>query len=134
MYNTHNSNLTKYDPTKLSKAALDAFFNIGKLWGLTTDEEIILLGRPARSTFFKWKKERDGHLSKDTLERISYLLGIYKALHLLLSDEQSADSWPRKPNQAPLFNGQTALSKMLNGRVIDLADVRRYLDAERGGW
>ncbi len=119
-------------PEKLASTALNAFFNITELWHLTTEEEQILLGNPARSTFFKWKKERQGHLSRDTLERISYLLGIYKALQILLPSDDAVNEWPRKPNFAPLFNGGTALQKMLAGRVLDLADVRRYLDAERG--
>ena len=66
------------------------------------------------------------------LERISYLLGIYKALHILLPTEHAANAWLKKPNTAPLFAGQTALKKMLRGSIVDLADVRRYLDAQRG--
>jgi len=113
--------------------ALTAFFNITKRWGLSAEEEQILLGSPARSTFFKWKRERTGHLSRDTLERISYIMGIYKALRILLPSEKAANEWAKKPNTAPLFNGISALDKMLGGQVVDLADVRRYLDAERGG-
>ena len=120
------------DPTKLGGAALSAFFNLSKLWKLSAEQEQILLGNPPRSTFFKWKKEKQGHLSQDTLERISYLLGIYKSLQILLPSESAANEWPRKSNHAPLFNGRSALDKMLAGKVLDLADVRRYLDAERG--
>ena len=70
----------------------------------------------------------------DTLERISYLLGIFKALHVLLPDEYAADGWIKKPNAAPLFAGKRALDRMLSGRVSDLFVVRQYLDAQRGGW
>lgn len=122
----------KFNPEKINKTALDAYFSITSRWQLNTEEEQMLLGSPPRSTFFKWKKERQGHLTQDTLERISYIMGIYKALHILLPTKKSADEWPKKPNQAPLFNGQSALQKMLVGRVVDLADVRRFLDAERG--
>ena len=59
-------------------------------------------------------------------------MGIYKALHILLPSELAANDWIHKPNDAPLFNGKSALEKMLQGRVVDLVDVRRYLDAERG--
>jgi predicted secreted protein len=71
-------------------------------------------------------------LTPDTLERISYVLGIYKALRILIPNEKSANEWVHKSNAAALFNGSSALQKLMNGRVIDLADVRRYLDAERG--
>jgi hypothetical protein len=41
-------------------------------------------------------------------------------------------SWMRKANRA--FGGQSALERMLAGEILDLAAVRSYLDAERGGW
>jgi hypothetical protein len=122
----------RFDPERLSGTALDAFFSLAARWGLGTREQRTLLGSPPDSTFYKWKATREAKLSRDTLERISYLLGIYKALHILLPTGRAADDWIRKPNRAPLFNGRTALECMLSGSLIDLADVRRYLDAERG--
>ena len=95
---------------------------------------MVLLGQTARSTYFKWKKNPNTVLPKDTLERISYILGIYKALQLLLPDEQAADDWVKRPNAAPLFTGRSALDRMLSGQVADLFVVRQYLDAQRGGW
>jgi hypothetical protein len=123
----------EYDRKALSGPALRTFFRIAEAWDLTNDEQMILLGAQ-RSTFYKWKRERDGLLSKDTLERISYILGIYKALHILLPNDQAADTWIRRSNTAPLFGGKTALDRMLSGQVSDLYVVRRYLDAQRGGW
>ncbi len=93
-----------------------------------------LLGMTARSTFFKWKRDPGSVLPKDTPERISYILGIYKALQILLPDEEAADEWVRRPNTAPLFAGRSALDRMLSGHVADLFVVRQYLDAQRGGW
>lgn len=116
---------------KVYSTALTAFFNITIRWNLNYEQEQILLGSPARSTFFKWKRERNGHLSKDILERISYIIGIYKALHILLPNEKAADQWIKKTNTAPLFNERSALDKMLAGRIVDLADIRCYLDTER---
>jgi len=128
---------SKLSPEQFSATALTAFFNIAAAWGLTADDERTLLGSPPRSTFFKWKSERSAKLppklSQDTLERISYVMGIYKALHILLPTPEAADAWLKKPNLAPITNGKTALERMRGGKVIDLADVRRYLDAERGG-
>ena len=95
---------------------------------------MILLGVAARSTFFKWKKDPKVVLPRDTLERISYIVGVYKALQILLPDEKAADEWVRRPNAAPLFSGRSALDRMLSGQVADLFLVRQYLDAERGGW
>lgn len=122
-----------YDRKAMSGPALRTFFRIAEAWDLTNDEQIILLGTE-RSTYFKWKRERDGLLSRDTLERISYILGIYKALHILLPNDQAADTWVKRSNTAPLFGGKSAMDRMLSGRVSDLYVVRQYLDAQRGGW
>ena len=118
----------------LSGPALRSFFRVAELWDLTVDEQLTLLGLRSRSTYFKWKKDPAVQLPKDTLERISYLLGIYKALQILLPDEKAADTWVRQPNHASLFGGKSALSRMLSGHVSDLYVVRKYLDAQRGGW
>lgn len=118
----------------VSAAGLRAFANIARDWGLSTDEQMILLGAPGRSTYFKWKAAPDkAELRRDTLERLSYLLGIYKALQILLPDPTAADAWVKQPNSAPPFGGKTALDRMLAGNVGDLMAVRQYLDAQRGG-
>ena len=82
---------------------------------------------------FSGKNRAKGQLTRDTLERVSYILGIYKALQILLPDPAAADAWVRKPNTAPLFGGAAALQRMLSGNVADLYVVRQYLDAWRGG-
>jgi hypothetical protein len=91
-----------------------------------------LLGIGSRSTYFKWRREREPRLPRDTLERLSYLLGIYKSLQILLPDTRAADEWVRKPNDAAPFGGRSALERMLSGQVADLYVVRQYLDSERG--
>ena len=119
---------------RLSAAGLRAFARIAELWGLTVDEQLCLLGQPPRSTFFTWRKHPgQARLPRDTLERLSNLLGIYKSLQILLPDAAAADAWLRQPNLAPQFGGRPALQHMLAGNVTDLNDVRRYLDAVRGG-
>jgi len=124
------------DPKKLGRAGFASFLSIAEKWHLNTAQQLILLGNLPESTFFKYKnfvkEKQDFKLSKDLLERISYILGIYKALHILLPDEKSANEWIHKPNGAPLFNNDPALNKMLAGNVVDLADLRRYLDGQRG--
>ena len=119
----------------LSAAGLRAFFNIAQAWELSTDEQMVLLGAPGRSTFFKWKAAPQGaDLKRDTLERLSYVLGIYKALQILLPDSAASDAWVKRSNAAPLFGGKSALDRMLAGNIGDLLAVRQYLDARRGGW
>jgi hypothetical protein len=115
------------------QALLRTFFNVAEAWKLSAREAMTLLGLRSRSTYHVWKDGRSGPLPRDTLERISYVLGIFKALQMLLPSHESADAWIRKPNSAPLFGGQSALDRLLSGNVADLYEVRRYLDAQRGG-
>jgi hypothetical protein len=118
---------------EMARAGLRAFFRIAALWDLSVAEQLTLLGSPGRSTYFKWKKDGVDALPHDVLERISYMLGIWKALQILLPDEAAADSWVRRPNDATPFGGRSALDRMLSGNVADLYEVRRYLDSQRGG-
>ena len=118
----------------MAGAGLRAFERIAQAWNLNIEQQLCLLGQPPRSTYFAWRKQPDkASLSRDTLERLSNLLGIYKSLQILLPDATAADAWVNKPNSAPLFGGGTALSRMLAGNVSDLNLVRRYLDGVRGG-
>ena len=116
---------------KRNSVALKAFFGITAKWGLSSEQERTLLGI-SKATFYRWKHQMDGTLTADIIERISYILGIYKALRILLPSEKAADEWIHQPNSAHPFGGHSALEKLLKGHVVDLADVRRYLDAERG--
>lgn len=118
---------------ELGGPALRTFFRIADAWGLKTKDEMILLGGPPPSTFFQWKKQRNGALTRDVVERISHVIGIYKALAILFPQTDRADDWIRRPNTAPLFAGRCALDRMLSGNVSDLFVVRSYLDAQRGG-
>jgi hypothetical protein len=111
-------------------AAKRAFFRIMSAWGVGDTEARVLLGAPSRSTFYNYKRGGGGACSADTLERISYVLGIYKALKLLFPNPQQGDGWMQRPNTA--FGGRSALDHALGGKVVDLASVRAYLDAVRG--
>ncbi len=118
--------------TELAAPALRAFFRLAEAWELRAAEQRKLLGDPPESTFYKWKREGAAVLGRDVIERISYLLGVYKSLQILFPDPLQADAWLRKPNAAPMFGGQSALQRMLSGNVADLYVVRQYLDAQRG--
>ena len=123
------------DPAKTAGAALRTFFNIARDWKLSAEQAMTLLGfdERTRSTYFKWKRAPESaRLTREKLERLSYIFGIYKSLQILLPNAESADNWIHRPNDAPLFGGRSALSRMLSGNVADLYVVRQYLDAQRG--
>lgn len=132
---SHASQLDNFKPEVISSAAAHTFENIVSAWGLRQKEAMALLGYDdsTRSTYYRWKKDPACvNLPKEKLERLSYIFGIYKALQVLLPNSDSADGWIKKPNTAPLFNGKSALDRMLSGNVSDLYVVRQYLDAQRG--
>jgi hypothetical protein len=115
---------------RLTPAGIRAFFSLAKLWRLTADEQRALLAIPSSALRTYRSNPEAATLRPETLERISYILGIYKALQILLPKAEAADAWVRKPNSAPLFGGRSALDRMLSGDVADLAVVRQYLDAQ----
>jgi hypothetical protein len=111
------------DAPEAGRVALKFFFNLMERWGCSA----------GNTTFYKYKHLPNIRLPNDTLERISYLMGIHKALSIIFSNSRErAYTWVSSPNTAAPFNGQTALDYMLAGRVVDIADVRRYLDGVRG--
>lgn len=112
---------------------LAAFFKIAEKWALSVAQQTALLGISSQSTFHKYKKDPESaNVDKDMMERISYILGIFKDLQTLLKDPVSADRWIKAPNSAAPFNGKTALDLMCRGRVVDLYIVRQYLAAQKG--
>jgi hypothetical protein len=114
------------------EAGFRAAFHMFDAWGADNSAAMAMLGFPPRSTFFKWKQGQVGQVSHDTVARLSYLAGIYKALQILYRDPADADAWVRRPSLA--FGGKSALERMAGGDIADLAAVRARLDAARGGW
>jgi len=117
---------------RLSPAALRAFFNIVERWGIRDDDARQLLGGISSGAYYEFKKKPNRVLDQDRLQRISYLIGIFKALNILYGT-RLADSWVQLGNTNPLFSGRTPLAYMLQGGTPAMEVVRRLLDARRGG-
>ena len=117
---------------RLAAPALRAVFAAAAQWALTAPEERGLLGWPPSSTFHKYTSGDAGVLSFDTLTRISLVLGIYKALHILYPEPAFADRWMKMPNRTALFGGRPPLALALDAGLDGLFQVRRLLDSRRG--
>lgn len=117
---------------RLSRSALRAFFNIMEKWQVRDEDARALLGGVSNGPFYEMKKDPDKVLDADKLTRVSYLVGIFKALNILYS-ETLADRWVQLPNANRIFAGQTPLSFMIRGGIGAMDTVRRLLDARRGG-
>jgi uncharacterized protein (DUF2384 family) len=120
------------DRDRLSAVALKAFRRLVDAWGLTGQQAAALLG-VSTSTWERLKAdERQRSLGQDQMTRISVLVGVYKGLHLLFAD-QMADRWPQLANTGPLFDRLSPVEAMIDGGIPVMLDVRRYVDAVRGG-
>jgi hypothetical protein len=135
---------TRYDPApivdlsepkerqRLARGALGAFFNIVGRWRLKDADARALLGGVSNGVYYAWKKEpRPRALDEDTIRRISYLVGIFKALNILYG-EKLADAWVSLPNANRIFAGASPLRYLIAGGLPAFQTVRRLLDARRG--
>ncbi len=117
---------------RLSPSAVKAFFNIMERWSVRDEDARALLGGMSNGPYYELKKTGTRVLDADRLTRISYLVGIFKALNILYS-ASLADAWAGLPNSNRIFGGRTPLDFMCRGGVPALQTVRRLLDARRGG-
>ena len=123
---------SKSERERLSRSALRGFFKIVARWKLRDEDARELLGGLSSSAYYEWKKSPDRFLDVDRIVRISYLIGIYKALHLVYGSK-IADEWVKLPNSNQIFAGRTPLATMLGGGLVAMQTVRKLLDARRGG-
>lgn len=123
---------SKSERERLSPSAIRAFFNIIDRWAIRDDDAKVLLGGMTNGPYYEMKKNPDRVLDTDRLLRISYLIGIFKAINILYS-KKLADAWMRLPNSNRIFAGETPLAYMMKGGVVAMQTVRRLLDARRGG-
>lgn len=120
------------ESARASGPALRAFTAIADDWELAPKQRQSVLGL-APSTYYAYlKRAESARLSPDTLERVSYVLGIFKALRILLPRREARLAWLRNANADPEFGGAAPLEVMAAGKVANLYRVRRYLDGQRG--
>lgn len=123
---------SKSERERLSESALMGFFRLAQAWRLRDEDTRELLGGLSSSAFYEWKKNPARVLEVDRITRLSYLIGIYKSLHILYGDPL-ADEWVSLPNSNRVFAGRTPLAYMLGGGLLAMQTVRKLLEARRGG-
>jgi hypothetical protein len=109
----------------LGPAALRAITKIMHYWQVPDIESLQLLGLEPKTKIEDLDPER---LSEEQFLRISYLIGIYKGLHMYWSKEL-ANRWVGLRNTNTLFAGRSPLEYMAQGGVEALRNVRRMVDA-----
>lgn len=123
---------SRQERERLSASALKGFFRLIQAWRLRDEDARELLGGVSSSTYYEWKKNPDRVLEVDRITRISYLIGIYKSLHIQYGDKL-ADEWVSLANSNRIFAGRTPLQYMMAGGLLAMQTVRSLLDARRGG-
>ena len=119
------------DRARLTAVAIKAFLALVRAWDCSNAEAAALIG-VSPSSFDRMKRGARPTLGQDQMTRVSALVGIFKGLHLLFADG-AADLWVRRPNSGPLFEGRTPVDAMIEGGIPAMLDIRRYVDAVRGG-
>lgn len=114
-----------------ASGAIATAMNILDQWDLDRQQQCAMLGIAERS-WYQWRGKAPKRVSGDTLERVSYILGIWKALRQLFPSHQGYRRWPHIENSAAPFGGQPPVKRMASGRVGDLYVVRSWLDGWRG--
>jgi antitoxin Xre/MbcA/ParS-like protein len=118
---------------RLSASAIRGFSNIIRRWKLNEVQARALLGGIASSTYHAWKSQPERtKLNQDTLLRISLVVGIYKALQIYFG-KPWADRWVALGNRGLPFSGGSPLDFMIRHGQPGMLEVRRMLDAWRGG-
>src|SRR6267378_4073377 len=104
-------------------AGLRTFARIVEKWSLPAADAMALLGVDSRSTYYEiLKRARESKevkgLSRDQLDRLSYLLGIYAAMRVLFPhSEESRNEWISRANTAPIFGGRSPIEIMRSGMI-----------------
>lgn len=123
----------KAERDRLSPSATRGFLNIMDRWHVRDSDAKALLGGLSNGRYYEMKKAPESAtMDQDELHRVSFLVGIFKALNILFGDDL-ADAWIQQPNQNRIFRGATPLVYMIRGGLPAFQTVRRLLDARRGG-
>ena len=118
----------------MARVGLKAFARMAEHWDLTLAQQRLLLGGMAKTTYYGLLKGTMRSVNRDTLERLSLLVGIWGNLEILIPNPQASAAWMKRPHLDHRFDGRSPLGWMLQGTVASLVDVRRYLEGWRFGW
>ncbi|WP_339806174.1 DUF2384 domain-containing protein [uncultured Marinobacter sp.] len=110
-----------------ARVGLIGFRYIMEQWHCTVEEQQQLLSLDA-DTFQVLQSQASPEMPDDVLMRISYLMGIYRALNTLYPTEERAVGRIRLPTTDEPFCGQSALNFMLTHSLEGIALTRRYFD------
>lgn len=113
----------------VSGPAFSAFRQVCLGWGLDADQAEALLGGAAAAG------AGEGALALDAVERISYVLRIFRLLGQVVEGDQRV--WLLGARDEPIFGGRSPLELMMLGDSRGLRQTVRHLErlaGETGDW
>ena len=120
------------DRARLSEVAVKAFLNLARAWDLSNAEAAALIGvSPSSLDRMKRGARPIAQPGPDDprLGAGRHLQGPASSVRRRRPPTQ----WVRRPNSGPLFERRTPIEAMIEGGIPAMLDVRRYVDAVRGG-
>ncbi len=123
------TSLTVEQKSHLGRIAAKQFLTITDLWKVTDSERRILAGAATRTTISTWRKRvktlDELQLGNDTYERLICIADIHQAL---LRQFKKAELHKAIRDIKLPFTQHSLLETMLNGWVINLYQVKNFLE------
>ena len=119
--------------TRSTQTVMRALELLSTRWSLTAAEMSALLGLGDSSERQALHVVPLRELPPSFIERAAALIKIYELINTLLPVPGRADAWIREPNNAPAFEGRSALQVMIDSDIDGLRLVRDFLLAQANG-
>jgi hypothetical protein len=114
---------------RISPTAFKAFDATADFLSLSMSQRRKLLGTIPAATYRRWRTLGAPTQTRESLERMSLVFGIVRALRTVFSDDTAVRRWLTGMNRDAPFCGASPLDQMLRGSTSDLRAVRRYTDS-----
>ena len=127
--NTSRGSASERERVVLAKAVMRAFDE----WQLpNADRQVLLgLGPNSRTTLNRYASGSPLNNTRDLLDRVGHILGIYKGFQLLYPENpEIRECWLRSPNRR--FHGRTPIEVVRQFGLPGLLMVRAQVDRMRG--
>lgn len=125
--------ITRSETPPNIRAGLKAVLNILDKWQCSPAQiqSILCISKAA---LYKYRQHPESaSLSRDQLERISYVLNIHASLRTLFDNPSNVYGFMSLANDNPYFNGRSPLEVISSGQFADLYETFKRIDTLRGG-
>ena len=115
----------EHSKSQIDTVGLKVFNSITDAWSQPIDSQTKLLALRDTSEFEKLIAEESPELTKDMVERISFLMKIHRSLHAIFANSTQANSWVDRKNSR--LGDLTAVEYMHQNGKRGMEEVCEYL-------